>query len=98
MKSTSIPGSHPDQGRSFREAGHRQGHVGDKGVIAAPVPEREQSLKDRESRTRDEDPERGEQRPEVPLLAVAERMPGVGRAFAPAQGGQQECLIERVRG
>jgi hypothetical protein len=69
---------HPDQGRSLRQAGCRQDQVGDERVIAAPAPEREQSLEDRESRAGGEDPERREQRPEVPLLAVAERVPSAG--------------------
>ena len=88
---------HPGQGGSLRETRYPEDHVGEERIVAAVVPEREKSLADREPGAGDKDPERREQRPEIPLLAIAERMPGVGRAFAPAQGCQQESLIEGVR-
>ena len=80
---------HPDQRGPLRQAGDGQDHIGHERVVAAPVPEREHALEDRESGPRDKDAERGQQRPEVPFLAVTKRVTRVGGPFAPAHGGQQ---------
>ena len=65
---------HADQRGALGQAGDGQDHVGDERVAAAPAPEREYALEDRESGAGDEDAERGQQRPEVPFLTVAERV------------------------
>ena len=73
-----------------------QGHVGDKRILVVAARKGQQALEDREPASGDEDAERRQQRPEVPLLTVAEWVVPVGRAFRLAQGRQQECLIEGV--
>jgi hypothetical protein len=67
------------------------------GVTGVLKPERVHALEEREFRTGGENPERRQKRPEVALLTIAERVPGVSRALAAAQGGPQEGLVERVR-
>src|SRR6266568_5790898 len=88
---------HPDQGGALGQAGDAQDHVGEERVVAVPVPECEHALEDGESGPGDEDAERGQQRPEVPFLAVTERVTLIGGPFAAVHGGQQERLVERVR-
>src|SRR6185437_9783174 len=60
-------------------------------------PERDYSLEYREPGAGDEDAEGREQRPEVTLLAVPERMLGIGGPRASVYRRQQERLVERVR-
>jgi hypothetical protein len=88
---------HPDQGGTLGQARDGQDHVGDERITAASVPEREHALEDGESGPGDENAERGQQRPEVPFLAVTERVTLVGGPFAAMHGGQQERLVEGVR-
>jgi len=52
---------HAEQGSPLRDARDRQCDIGDERVLAAVVPERQQSLEDREPGSGDEDAERGEQ-------------------------------------
>ena len=55
-----------------------------------------QAFVDRESGAGDEDPDGRQEGPEEALLAVAERMLGVGRALAQREREQQEDLVHRV--
>ncbi len=86
----------PEERGALGDGAHGQHHVRDQEVVRLAV-QRENALEDREARARDEDPERGEQRPEVAFLPIPERVLLVGRALALADRGEQEDLVERVR-
>jgi hypothetical protein len=60
--------------------------------------EGQDALEDREPGPGDEDAERGEEGPEVPFLAVAERVVAARRPVRLAQRHQEEELIERIGG
>ena len=60
------------------------------------VHQRVDALVDREAGAEHEDPDRGEQRPEVALHAVAERVLHVGRLLAARERRQQEELVDGV--
>ena len=66
------------------------------GLERLRVEQRADALVDREAGAEHEDADRGEQRPEVALHAVAERVPAVGRLLAALERGQQEDLVDRV--
>ncbi len=55
------------------------------------------AVRDRHRRACHEQPERGEQRPDVGFPAVTERVREVGRAAGPPAGDQQEDLVAGVR-
>ena len=61
------------------------------------VQQRVDALVDREAGAEHEDPDGREQRPEVALHAVAERVLPVGGLLAALERGQQEDLVDRVR-
>lgn len=81
---------HPGQRGALRHGGDRQDDLGDERVPAAPVPGREHALEDRESGVGDEDAERSEQRPELALLPVPERMTRIGGPLASVHRGESQ--------
>ncbi len=69
--------------RPLRHEGDAKRHVGEQHALVLVAGQREYALEDGESRAGDEDAERREQRPEVPLLAVPERVLAGRRAGPP---------------
>jgi 2-dehydropantoate 2-reductase len=80
--------------RSLQDEGNGQHDVPDEEVAARFGPQKlPNALRDRYHRARDEQAERGEQRPHVRFAAVALGVGGVGRPAGPAVGQEQEDLI-----
>ena len=81
----------------FEDEAQRQHRVGDREAAERLGREdRLDPLEDRVAGTQHEDADRRDQRPEVALHAVAERVLPVGRLLAPLQRGHQEDLVEGV--
>ncbi len=96
-------GTHLVQGPQQGDALHDQGHGEDdqahdvaRGRLLGAVAQSLYALEDGEAGAHHEDSHGGEQRPEEPLLAVAEGVPVVGGAAAAAQGREEEDLVEAV--
>jgi hypothetical protein len=87
----------PRKRRPLGQEGHGENHVGEERAARLVSPaQREDALEHREAGAGDEDPECRQQRPEVPLLAVPERVPAVAGPVGQAQRGQQQALVECV--
>ena len=82
---------------ALEQEAQRQDHVGDQQAAELlGLEHRLDALEDRVAGTQHEDADRGDQRPEVALHPVAERVQRIGRLLAALQRCHQEDLVERV--
>ena len=82
----------------FQDERESQHDVADHEVVSRlGLEQRLDAVGDRHRSTGDEEPERCEQRPDVRLPAVPERMRWVGCAKRPAVGDDEEHHVARVR-
>ena len=80
-----------------REGDEEHDHADPEALELRGMEDRPDALGDRDGPAHDEHPDGGQERPEVAVRAVAERMRGVGRPTARAVGDVEQRLVAGVR-